>query len=1104
MNHSNPNHHRSKTTVTATLLALSICIGILLYLNARHSAAMSDTAGTDKAKGAAGTHQSSTADTLLKKAERAKSSKDPSMPLGAPIGLAEIPSDQQDRDVAAAMQRALEDVRAGLGTPGAPLKPITVKNIDPSLLPKSAVPTAEQIAALGKLHWQSGKQLEYRLDGNGSVSFLEGMRIQPAAGAAEPGFSLEATTARQFIKDKTKLLQLKDPEAETTLASESKDELGYTQVRFRQKFNGLEVYPADLLVQLNPKGDVSLVMGSYTPTPSGLSTTPTIDAGHAVTVAQDYVKSDASAEILDKSLVVYAPKKRSPKLAYKVEVNASMIHDWMVFVDARDGSVINSYDRVCSAAATGSGVDELGQTRSLKLWKSTDNKYYLCDTSKPMFNAAGSKPPAPDTTKGGIIISDGNNVTDRELNRFYYCNSTNNNSGWRKDAVGAAFNLGRIYDYYKTRFKRNSIDGNGGTISGIVNVTMDNAFWNDSAKCMVFGNLDRYPSALDVVAHEMTHGVTFKTSNLEYQDQSGALNESMSDIFGEGCEGYYNANKLPDYLLGTLLKQGIGRDMIKPENKNCPSRMSNYVTTTQDSGGVHTNSSIINHAFWLLAQGLNPGIGQEHALDIFYRTNTTKLQKNSQFLDCRRACVASAKELYGSNSTEAQKTAAAFDAVEIFDGKSNPPPPPTGGTSGTDSTLATVYNNFVLYLGRRETAQGDGVYGNFLGNNPAAPYKRLSVWGNGTIAVFVTADYDLGFVDTLTGKTTLLGFAGKVYSVATSASGTKYGLVFRNQTTGDALNTIWVYDDDTKVHKTYALIAPTIDGGGSDTVQYADSLDFSVEGRYLYYDALNQLMLPNGRKSTSWSIFAIDRENGQTHSVFQPKDGLDIGNPAIGQSHTNLMTFEISDVDGVGNVLAFDLASGNLSPGISIANGIGVPGVSYPGYNGADNALIYTNYYFDTFGYPTAYLEKQPLAADGITPSGDATVWMGTLGLESGVIYRRGTFQGLPTLSVKATDAVAQKGINDTGKFSISRIGSRAKAMPFTFVLTGTAVNGTDYVSIPLSASIPAGSTQVTITITPRNQNLGKGNRNVKMTLTSTTYFTLDNASAAVNIKDAP
>ena len=1040
---------------------------------------------------------------------------------GTPIGFAEIPANARSRAAGLAIQKALASLDADVDATAPSSRPISVRHIEPSLQPKSAVPTADQSAALGKLRWQSGKQLEVKLDQNGSIAYLEGMRLQPGADEADPGKSLSQTTASRFLQDKAKLLQIADPTTETSLVSETQDDLGYTQVRFCQRFSGLEVYPADLMVQLNPKGDVSLMMGSYIPTPAEVLTQPAVVAETALSAARTHVNAAANTAVHEQALVVYAPKKAQPRLAYKIELETSMLQDWVVLVDAQNGSILNASNRVCSAVATGSGVDDGGNTRPLKLWKHTDNKFYMTNTSKFMFDAANSSPPFLNNTKGGIVILDAQNGQSDDPNlKVKYSLSGSSTSGWRKDAVSAAFNLDRVYDFYKLRFNRNSINAKGGTLTGIVNFNFFNAYWNPSAEAMFFGNQDRFAYAFDVVAHEMSHGVTTNTSNLEYNGESGALNESFSDIMGEGCEGYYNANKLPDYLSGTLLLSDLKRDFINPGNRKFagtrgyPSRMSQFVTVNDpdpivatnvqnDSGGVHVNSSIINHTFWVLASGLNPGVGHKDALSIFYRGFTTKLQRNSQFLDCRRGCVAAAKELFGNGSTQAAKTAAAFDAVEIFDGgNTNPDPPPTGGTTGVDSTLFTFYYNGSLYLGRKEAAQGDGQFGNFLGTNFAASYKRLSVAGDGTQAVFVTSLYDLGFVNTATGAATTLGIPGQVFSAAISANGRKIGLVFRD-VTGEALNTIFVYDAITGEEKNYALVAPVIDGGGTDTVLYADALDFSVDGRYLYYDAVNRLKFTNGQTVDTWSIFGIDSKNGQTYSLLNPQADVDVGNPAIGQSHTNLLTFEIESSQGVGAVLTYDLATGEVVNDVTTAGGFDVPGVSYPGYTGGDTALIYTNYSFDGFGFPVSYLERLPLDSDGINPAGKATTWLATTGLESGVIYRRGAFQKLPVLSASAPDAVAQKNTTNTAKFRVSRTGSTSKVMPFSFVLPGSAVNGDDYAAVSLNAKILAGKTYVDIVITPLKKNLSS-ERQMTLTLTDASYLTVGTRTAKVTIKAAP
>ena len=168
---------------------------------------------------------------------------------------------------------------------------------------------------------------------------------------------------------------------------------------------------------------------------------------------------------------------------------------------------------------------------------------------------------------------------------------------------------------------------------------------------MFFGDADTYAGSLDVVGHEMTHGVTSKTAALIYQDQSGALNEAISDIFGEMVENFVQGTN--DWIIGSRLTNAF-RNMQDPSSKEFfpghpfPSTMSQFISSSdpvlanfvnKDSGGVHLNSGIINHAYYLLAQGETGAIGRADSERIFYRALTMHLTKNSQFLDARIACI---------------------------------------------------------------------------------------------------------------------------------------------------------------------------------------------------------------------------------------------------------------------------------------------------------------------------------------------------------------------------------------------------------------------------------------------------------------------------------
>ncbi|MFI0740927.1 M4 family metallopeptidase [Streptomyces sp. NPDC021100] len=238
-----------------------------------------------------------------------------------------------------------------------------------------------------------------------------------------------------------------------------------------------------------------------------------------------------------------------------------------------------------------------------------------------------------------------------------------------KDAtVNRAYaGLGATFDFYLKAFGRHSIDDAGLPLTASVHygVKYGNAFWDGDQ--MVFGDGDGavfldFTIPLDVIGHELTHGVTQYTANLEYYGQSGALNESVSDVFGVMIKQYALGQTAADadWLIGEgLLGPGLGgalRSMKAPgtayDNPTMgkdpqPGSMDDYVRTPRDNGGVHINSGIPNRAFYLLATALG-GHAWERAGKIWYATLTGgELSPTVDFAGFARQTVASAKQLYG-------------------------------------------------------------------------------------------------------------------------------------------------------------------------------------------------------------------------------------------------------------------------------------------------------------------------------------------------------------------------------------------------------------------------------------------------------------------------
>ena len=250
----------------------------------------------------------------------------------------------------------------------------------------------------------------------------------------------------------------------------------------------------------------------------------------------------------------------------------------------------------------------------------------------------------------------------------------------RDATVNAAYdNAGITYDFYGEVLRRNSIDGHGLRLDSTVHYDrqFNNAFWNGQQ--MIYGDGDGrlftgFASALDVVAHELTHGVTQYTvpGGLVYDDESGALNESISDVFGSVVKQWKLGQTVTqaDWLIGAgIMAPGVGkalRSMKEPGNTSMtwrgddqPKDMSGYV----DGGDVHTNSGIPNHAFYLAATALG-GNSWTKAAPIWYRA-LPLLGSNATFAEAAQATI-HAVGLLGLGGTERDAVESAWRTVRVI------------------------------------------------------------------------------------------------------------------------------------------------------------------------------------------------------------------------------------------------------------------------------------------------------------------------------------------------------------------------------------------------------------------------------------------------------
>lgn len=830
---------------------------------------------------------------------------------------------------------------------------------------------------------------------NGTVRHARGPLLKPAARQLAGGNTLQrdTTTAQRLLEHWKDLLGVENPDREFVLVQSGSNDLGGRHLRFHQHWQGLRVWPATLSLHLDPDGQATLLEGAYNPSPLGLATQPRLTAQDATLQARASIQNGLAADTDAPQLVVHAPLGSEPRLAWALQLNLGLDHAWLVFVDALDGRILARSPRHCDANVAGRGLDLENVSRNLNVW-SGNGTHFLLDTSKPMFKA-GSDP--VNKPEGVITIADARNKKIQELqNSDLFLVTSANPASWDvADAVSAAFNFSETYDYFLADHGRNSLDGAGGNITAVVRVAdYDNASWNGNLKIMLFGNVRPYAAALDVVGHELTHGLTESSAGLVYENQPGAMNEAFSDIFGEMVEARTTGQ--PDWKLGTKLGK-VFRDFIQPGslviggmNRPYPSKMSEFIQLPNDDnndhGGVHINSSIINHTFWLAAEGLDGAIGRRDAERIFFRTLTQHLQPQSQFVDARLGAIASAEALFGADSTQARKIAQAFDATEILAAPQTPPPPSVPVVQAPDSTLFVSADPFwgdtMLY--RREAALGDGSFGADFAAD--VKYARPAVTGDGTEVLYVSADNDLCYTETANPNAgACLGFAGQVHSVALAPDGSFGAFVFRDAFTGQPDNRITVLDLVHSTTKTYELLAPALDGVPIDAVMFADSMTFSTDSQLLIYDAVSRLRFGTGPTVERWSIYALHLGTGKISIVVPPIEGVDTGNPNMGRAGNRYLVFDAA-VEATGNslVLTLDLFTGNAAQVGLTESGYGVPC-----FSGDEAAVVYAQR--DPGAFSTGFsLVRQTLTADRIGTQGDPTLWMEDAAI--GVLYRRGTF----------------------------------------------------------------------------------------------------------------
>lgn len=391
------------------------------------------------------------------------------------------------------------------------------------------------------------------------------------------------------------------------------------------------------------------------------------------------------------------------RLAYKLDIYAQYpLSRQIVFVDAANGKILGKRELIHTTNATGTAITAYSGTQTITT-DFTGSTYRLRETGR------GNGINTYDMRLAGTNYNAAVDFTDAD--------NTWNNVNANKDqyATDGHWGTEKTWDYYFTKFNRNSVDNAGFALNSYVHTNLIafgygnniNAFWDGSRMTYgdggTSGSVTYTPlTALDVCGHEITHGVTERTSNLNYSNQSGAMNEGFSDIFGTAIE-FYAKGASGNWNIG----ENIGAAFRNMSNPNQFSQPDTYLGTfwytgTADNGGVHTNSGVLNFWFYLLSQGGSgtndignaysvTGLGIDKAAAIAYRTNTFYLISTSNYAAARTYAIQSAVDLYGSGSPEEIATTNAMYAVGIGAAYSVCGTAPSGlAASAITNTSATV------------------------------------------------------------------------------------------------------------------------------------------------------------------------------------------------------------------------------------------------------------------------------------------------------------------------------------------------------------------------------------------------------------------------------
>jgi len=468
----------------------------------------------------------------------------------------------------------------------------------------------------------SAEPPHYSLTGAGAIRSLSaplGMHFPGTGGPPE-------TSARQFVRQHAQALGIQSPAVDFQLKKKNSGRDRHS-VRLTQTYAGVPVFGGEMVVQINAAGGVEFISGNFDRDTADLDRQPsfhkpTLSADQAVEFARVHLSPMAKSQPLAAStpeLTLYVPsllRLSGPKrLAWKMEVRSTdeQTVALQVFIDAHSGTLLQSISLICNAL------------------------------NRKISDAMNTT-----TLPGTLARSEGQPATNSVAE------------------VHAAYDqLGDTYGFFFANFGRDGIDNNGSDLRATVRYIHLDGNGNPAPNASWDGTQMRFNPGFvidDITGHEMTHGVTGAESGLIYLNESGAINESLSDIFGEFVDltnGRGNDSNSVRWLLAEEYSTGAFRSMSNPTNLGSPDWIGSpyYVSPAEactlynDCGGVHGNSGVNNKLCYLLTDGdtfrgsVVTGMGISNVAALYYEANVNLLISSSGWMELAEALQQAAKNL---------------------------------------------------------------------------------------------------------------------------------------------------------------------------------------------------------------------------------------------------------------------------------------------------------------------------------------------------------------------------------------------------------------------------------------------------------------------------